>query len=146
MANPRLRILLVDEDDSRRMNIEKNLAGLGYSRVAPLASLRELLIVMDNALLPFDLLIIHEAVLGYAGRVLEQSVRECPVIKHLLVYQGNYLHVLSSVESSPSALSFSLPCPPDQASIKHVMSVVDKAELQRVYSRKHFSAGLNEKS
>lgn len=45
MAKPRLRILLVDEEHSRRMNIEKNLAGLGHSRVAPLCSLRELLAI-----------------------------------------------------------------------------------------------------
>lgn len=36
MANPWLRIFLVDEDHSTRMNIEKNLASLGYHRVAPM--------------------------------------------------------------------------------------------------------------
>jgi hypothetical protein len=68
MVNPKLRILLVDEEHSRLVIIEKHLSGLGYSRVAPLTSLRELLVILDNALSPFDLLIIHQAVLDNAGK------------------------------------------------------------------------------
>jgi hypothetical protein len=68
MVNPKLRILLVDEEHSRLVSIEENLSGLGYSRVAPLTSLRELLVILDNALSPFDLLIIHQAVLDNAGK------------------------------------------------------------------------------
>jgi hypothetical protein len=50
MANPWLRILLVDEDHSTRMNIEKNLASLGYHRFAPLSSLHDLLMIIDSTL------------------------------------------------------------------------------------------------
>lgn len=139
MVNPKLRILLVDEEHSRLLSIEKNLSGLGYSRVAPLTSLRELLVILDNALYPFDLLIIHQAILDKAGEVLEHSVRSSPAIKHLLVYQGNTLQVLSSVESSPSSMRFALPCPPDQASIRQVMEFVDRAQLQEVYGKKRVS-------
>lgn len=136
MVNPKLRILLVDEEHSRLLSIEKNLSVLGYSRVAPLTSLRELLVILDNALYPFDLLIIHQAVLDSAGEVLEHSVRSSPAIKHLLVYQGSTLQVLSSAELSPSPMRLSLPCPPDRESIRQVMGFIDRAELHEVRAKK----------
>lgn len=126
MTNPRLRILLVDEEHSRRMNIEKNLAGLGYSRVAPLSSLRELLVVIDNALSCFDLLIVNEVMFNGVDALFEERVRGCPRIKHLLVYRGAEVQ-LSAVDSSLSSIHFSLSCPPDRTSIKHVMDVVERA-------------------
>lgn len=139
MGNPKLRILLVDEEYSRLVSIEKNLSGLGYSRVAPLTSLRELLVILDNALYPFDLLIIHQAVLDRAGEVLAQSVRSSPAIKHLLVYQGSTLQVFSTVESSPSSMRLALPCPPDRESIRQVMGFIDRAELHEVYGKQQVS-------
>lgn len=137
MVNPKLRVLLVDEEQSRLVSIEKNLSGLGYSRVAPLTSFRDLLVILDNALCPFDLLIIHQVVLENAGEVLEQLVRSSPVIKHLLVYQGNTLQVLSTVESS--SMRFALPGPPDRESIKQVMGFIDKVELHEIYGKQRVS-------
>lgn len=128
MADPRLRILLVDEEHSRRMNIEKNLAGLGYSRVAPLASLRELLSVIDNALHTFDLLVINQPLLSGAGPISEQWVRNCPDIRHLLVYQEADLQFFLAGNSANSSMNFSLSCLPDQQSIRQVMSFVDQTE------------------
>ncbi|MBK5408861.1 histidine kinase [Pseudomonas sp. TH34] len=139
MANPKLRILLVDEEHSRLLSIEKNLSGLGYSRVAPLTSLRDLLAILDNALSTFDLLIIHQAVLDNAGEVLEHSVRSSSAIKHLLVYQGNTLQVLSSVEFSPSPMRLSLPCPPDRESIRQVMGFIDSVDSHEVYGKTRVS-------
>lgn len=129
MANPRLRILLVDEEHSRRMKIEKTLAGLGYSRVAPLSSMRELLVVLDNTLSRFDLLVINEAVLSSAGMMLEQRVRGCSEIMNLLVYKRGNLP-LSPVSNAPVlSLNFSLSCLPDRESIQQVMKIVDKASV-----------------
>lgn len=135
MGNPKLRILLVDEEYSRLVSIEKNLSGLGYSRVAPLISLRELLVILENALSAFDLLIIHQAVLDNAGEMIEHSVRSSPAIKHLLVYQGNALQVLSSIQSSPLPMRLSLPCPPDRESIRQVMGFIDRAQLHGVHGK-----------
>lgn len=136
MVNPKLRILLVDDEPGRLQNIEKNLSALGYNRVAPLTSFRELLAVVDNALSPFDLLIIHQNILDKAGEVLEQSVRTTCAIKHLLVYQGDAEHVLCAVESRPSAMRFTLPCMPNNESIKHVMGHIDNAKYNEVHIKK----------
>ena len=128
MANPRLRILLVDAELYGRINIERNLSRLGYHRVAPLSCLRELLSVIDTALCVFDLLIINEAVFDSTSPELQSFVRTSPVIRHCLIYQGNELPLASWVDSSKSALDFSLSCPPDLTSIKHVMSFVDVSQ------------------
>ncbi|AMW83683.1 hypothetical protein AK972_2883 [Pseudomonas yamanorum] len=95
--------------------------------------------ILDNALCPFDLLIIHQVVLENAGEVLEQLVRSSPAIKHLLVYQGNTLQVLSTIESSSSSMRFELPCLPDREAIKQVMGFIDKVELHEVYGKQRVS-------
>lgn len=132
MADPRLRILLLDAIHFRRMGIEKSLSALGYSRVAPLASLRELLVVMDNALCVFDLLIINASVLSHAGAVIEHSIRNCPAIKHLLVYQDSERLALPATESSTVVTVFTLPYPPDPESIRRIMGLIDKTRLDDV--------------
>lgn len=125
MANPRLRIVLVDTELSARINLEKNLSRLGYHRVAPLSSLHELLIVIDNAACAFDLLVISDAVLNSAGAATAQAVRSAAAIRHMLVYQGAELQLATWVDPSKPTLNFALSCPPDQTSIQRVMSVVD---------------------
>ncbi|NWC93100.1 MULTISPECIES: histidine kinase [unclassified Pseudomonas] len=136
MVNPKLRILLVDEEHTRLVGMEKNLSRLGYNRVAPLTSLRELLVILDNALTPFDLLIIHEAVLNNAGEVLGESVRRSPAIKHLLFYRADTIKILCTVESSPLSMRFALPCPPDREAIRQLMDVVERTELHEIYGKK----------
>lgn len=126
MANPWLRILLVDEDHSTRMNIEKNLASLGYHRVAPLSSLRELLTIIDSALCTFDLLIINEAILKRAGPILDQGIRGYPDIRHSLIYQRASLHFSPFVDYSTSAMNFTLSGPPDRDAISQIMAFIDK--------------------
>lgn len=128
MANPRLRILLVDSIPSTRMNIEKYLSRLGYHRVAPLCSLRELLVIIENTLPVFDLLIINEQILINAGAVLEHSVRTSSAIRHILVYPGGVAQLSTAVSSPNSALSFSLSSTPDQISLKELMGFVDVSQ------------------
>ncbi|MGY2339446.1 histidine kinase [Pseudomonas sp. SDO5532_S415] len=135
MANPWLRILLVDEDHSTRMNIEKNLASLGYHRVAPLSSLHELLVIIDSALCTFDLLIINEAVLKRAGPILDQGIRGYPDIRHSLIYQDASLHFSPFVDCSMSAMNFTLSGPPDRASINQVMNFIDKPACLRTTAK-----------
>ncbi|MGF6131024.1 hypothetical protein QF019_006273 [Pseudomonas frederiksbergensis] len=136
MANPRLRILLVDEEHSRRMNIEKNLAGLGYCRIAPLASIRELLVILENALCSFELLVINESMLSSAGPILEHTLRSCPGVKNLLVYQSGDLQ-MSSIPNSPvSSMSFLLSFPPGRESLQQVMYFVDDAKGRKDHEKK----------
>lgn len=129
MANPWLRILLVDDDHSRRMNIEKNLASLGYHRVAPLSSLHDLLVIIDSELGTFDLLIINEALLSGAGSVLAQGRGGYPDIRHSLIYRSDHLNGSPGVEFSLSAMNFTLPGTPDREAIRQVMGLIDKPAL-----------------
>ncbi|WP_244880441.1 histidine kinase [Pseudomonas lactis] len=123
------------------MSVEKYLAGFGYNRVAPLSSMRELLVVIENSLSDFDLLIINDSILNSAGVVLEQMVRSCSQIKHFLIYRSDDVQLSSSIGSSAS-MSFFLPCSPGGEAIRHVMSVVDKVDAQPIYERKEISVRL----
>jgi hypothetical protein len=139
MTNPRLRILLVDEEHSRRLSIEKHLAGLGYNRVAPLVSLRELLIIISCGSYHFDLVVINESVLSGGGAALELAVRGSPDIKNLLVYQSIDVQVSSSIRTSVPAMNFSMSCPPDKEALRQVMSVIDRAEVRAMNDEKFHS-------
>ncbi|WP_178081745.1 MULTISPECIES: histidine kinase [unclassified Pseudomonas] len=125
MINPRLRILLVDEKHSRRLGIEKNLASLGYSCVAPFASQRDLLQVIDYALNDFDLLIINESTLRGAGQKSEYAIRNCPYIKNFLIYQCNELHFVAPANVSSASSCFVFPYLPDRGVIRNVLNFVD---------------------
>ncbi|CRL51635.1 hypothetical protein PSHI_48280 [Pseudomonas sp. URMO17WK12:I11] len=126
MVNPRLRILLVDEKHSRRLGIEKNLASLGYSCVAPFSSQRELLQVIDYAFNYFDLLIINDSTLRGSGQESEYAIRNCPYIKNFLIYQNNELHFIVPTSVSPTSSCFVLPYLPDRGTISKIINFVDR--------------------
>jgi hypothetical protein len=73
--------------------------------------------------------------LSSAGRVLEQRVRGCAAIKNLLVYQSGDLQLSLVSHAAVSAPSFSLSCPPDQASIRLLMEFIDKAGARKRYDK-----------
>ena len=125
IANPWLRVLIVDHDQYTRVKIDKTLASLGYHRVAPLSSFCELMTIIDGAMSVFDLLIINEAVLKSADSLFEQTIRDCPNIRHLLIYQEGDLQQTSAIEFSMQSTDFTLPRIPDRESISQVMSFID---------------------
>ncbi|UST72278.1 histidine kinase [Pseudomonas siliginis] len=129
MINPRLRILLIDEKHSRRLSIEKILASLGYSCVAPLSSLDELLQVIDYAFNDFDLLIINEASLKGAKQESEYAIRNCRYIKNFLIYQCNELNLIDTANISPVSSCFVLPCLPDRGVIRNILNLVDRGSV-----------------
>lgn len=122
MINPRLRIVLVDTDHSRRLSIEKNLGHLGYYRVVPVSSLHELMALMDNAVDVFDLLVINEDVLSVAGIRLEKFLHEYSCLRHSLIYKSTELHVFPGTQAMFPSSRFFASGVPDQPVLAQVMN------------------------
>jgi hypothetical protein len=129
IANPWLRVLIVDHDQYTRVKIDKILAGLGYHRIAPLNSLCELMTIIDGAMSEFDLLIINDAMLKNADSLVAQTVRDCPDIRYRLSYQDADLQQSNTVELSMQSTHFTLPGLPDRESISQAMSLIDMSTL-----------------
>lgn len=97
MSNPRLRIVLVEADHSRRMSIEKVLSHLGYHRIVPVSSQQELIVLLENAVDVFDLLIINEQIMRTVGERGKNLLSEYPCLKHSLIYHGAQLQVAHGI-------------------------------------------------
>ncbi|WP_252091022.1 hypothetical protein [Pseudomonas sp. MWU13-3659] len=80
------RIFIVDECHSNRLEIERSLNHLGYWRIAPLGSFRELCLLAARMLLPVDMLIVNRHV-GEQDDVWRFCQRN-PQIRHALIYEG----------------------------------------------------------
>lgn len=79
------RIFIVDECQASRLEIERNLNDLGYWRIAPLGSFRELRLLTNRMVLPVDMLIVNRQVGGQ-----EDVWRFCqrnPQIRQALIYE-----------------------------------------------------------
>ena len=133
MINPRLRIVLVDTDHSRRLSIEKNLGQLGYYRVVPISSLHELTALMDNAIDVFDLLVINEDVVRVAGIGLEKILHDYSCIRHSLTYKSAELHVLPGTQSLFPLCRFFASGVPDQPVLAQVMSRLEAPAASEFY-------------
>ncbi|WP_122300652.1 hypothetical protein [Pseudomonas azotoformans] len=126
MPTRSLRILIADHAHLQRLNLERMLNHCGYHRVAPVASLEELLLIIEHAVDPFDLLVINSAFVGTATLDLEALCRECPCVRHALIYEG--LPMMSAAEGKPPARVIKkLPGVPDAAAIKGFMDQIDPA-------------------
>lgn len=134
MINPRLRIVLVDTDHSRRLSIEKNLGQLGYYRVIPVSSLHELMALMDNAIGVFDLLVINEDVVCVAGIRLENILRDYSCIRHSLIYKSVELHVFPGTYGMFPSSRFFASGVPDQPVLAQVMNRIEVPAVSDVYS------------
>lgn len=130
MKNPRLRIVLVDSDFDRRLSVEKNLSYLGYHRVVPLNSLRDLFVLLDNAVDVFDLLVVSGDVVLRAGIRLDQILHDYSCIKHSLVYQSTVLDGFPIATTSSSRCAFAASGVPDRRIMEQVMSVVDRDSVK----------------
>lgn len=134
MINPRLRIVLVDTDHSRRLSIEKNLGQLGCYRVIPVSSLHELMALMDNAIGVFDLLVINEDVVCVAGIRLENILRDYSCIRHSLIYKSVELHVFPGTYGMFPSSRFFASGVPDQPVLAQVMSRLEESAGSEVYN------------
>ncbi|WP_277589336.1 response regulator [Pseudomonas chlororaphis] len=119
-----LRILIADSQHLQRLSIEKILNQYGYHRVAPIASLEELLTVIQYALEPFELLVINSALMVGSGHRIEDFCRNCPSILNALIYDGHAMQFF--VMKGEGQIIKKLSGVPDSDSIKNIMSLIDK--------------------
>lgn len=66
MPTPSLRILIVDDQPTQCLSIERMLNQQGYYRIAPLTSFDQLMALVDCVTEPFDLLVINSAMAACA--------------------------------------------------------------------------------
>lgn len=125
MSNPRLRIVLVDTDSTRRMSIEKDLGHLGYHRVVPLPSLQALIVLLDNAIDMFDLLVVNEETVRAAGPGFKPLLAEYACIRHSLIYKGATLQVFPGTNTLFAQHGFIASGVPDRSILAQVMKQVD---------------------
>lgn len=136
MPTRSLRILIADHSHLQRLGIEKMLNHCGYHRVAPISSFKELLLIVDNAHEPFDLLVINSAFGGTVALDLEAFCRDCTRVHHALIYDGPPMSVALPKRKPPARVIKKLPGVPDTDAIKKVMVEIDPEKPVR---SPHFS-------
>jgi len=125
MPTPSLRILIVDDQHTQRLSIEKMLNQHGYHRIAPAACFDELLILIQCAVEPFDLLVINSSLVSDTTLSLDGISRYCPAIRHTLVYEDPPISKQDVVVNPGSKVVKSLSRPPDSRTIKDFMHMID---------------------
>ncbi|MDD0974077.1 histidine kinase [Pseudomonas fontis] len=129
MPNKSLRILIADEHPMQLLQMEKLLNGMGYYRVAPVHTFEDLQHLVQNALLPFDLLIGNTDLASHAGVDLERFCRVNTQVRHALLYESQHLKVPSVPAAQRQAVSISLPKVPDDEALHAFMAIIDGPRL-----------------
>ncbi|MGY2292683.1 histidine kinase [Pseudomonas sp. SDO528_S397] len=125
MPTSSLRILVVDTLHERCLSIEKMLNHQGYHRIAPVTSLDELLTMVENAVTPFDLLVVNSALTGTSASSLVALFRYCSAVRHTLIYESPPLDPLTLLPAPGSKTIKTLAHPPDHETIKAFMQAID---------------------
>lgn len=125
MPTPYLRILIVDDQPAQRLSIEKMLNQQGYHRIAPVETFAELLAMVENAVEPFDLLVINSALGSGATFSLDDFFINCPAICHTLVYDGLPVGDQVTIPAPGSRIINKLTRTPDERAIRSLMRVID---------------------
>lgn len=125
MPTPYLRILIVDDQPAQRLSIEKMLNQQGYHRIAPVETFAELLAMVENAVEPFDLLVINSALGAGATFSLDDFFINCPAIRHTLVYDGLPVGDQVTIPAPGSRIINKLMRTPDERAIRSLMRVID---------------------
>ncbi|WP_160109278.1 response regulator [Pseudomonas izuensis] len=124
MSNKSLRILIADEQHFHRLRIERWFNQLGYYGVAPVQSLEELLILVEYASEPFDLLVVDAALadgkLDLLGLCLDNRQ-----LDHVLIYNGKQAGLSPIPAGEKNRVQVSHASLPDLTSIQRLMAVVD---------------------
>ncbi|WP_343327511.1 hypothetical protein [Pseudomonas putida] len=82
-----LRILIADEQHFNRLRIERSFNQLGHFGVAPVQSLEELLVLVEYASEPFDLLVVNAALAGGKLNLLDFCL-DNDRLRCVLIYDG----------------------------------------------------------
>lgn len=134
MPTPYLRILVVDDQPAQRLSIEKMLNQQGYHRIAPVETFAELLAMVENAVEPFDLLVINSALGVDVTFSLDDFFMNCPAIRHTLVYDGLPVDDLVTVPAPGSKVISKLTRTPDERAIRSLMRTIDPPKVQPTHS------------
>lgn len=124
MPDKKLRILIADEVDEQLVHIERNLNHLGYFRVVPVASLDELLAMVQSAYEPFDLLIANTDMAVRSGVDLARFCDDSPQIHHALLYESPKA-VPETLESTDLQVNGKLAQLPDPDALRNLMQIVE---------------------
>lgn len=139
MPTPSLRILIIDPEHLQRLSIEKTLNRNGYHRIAPIASFEELLIMVDHALEPFDLVVINTTSVSNTDICLEDYCIQCPFIRNALIYEGTPAGLTVNGDPAVAGVVQRLSGVPDTREIEKLMSRIDPRQKQaarRLLSRR----------
>lgn len=125
MPDKSMRILLADEHPLQLLQLEKMLNGMGYYRIAPVRSFDDLRHLVQNALLPFNLLIGNIDLASHAGVDLERFCRVNVQIQHALLYESQHLKMPPVPAGQRQAVNISLPRVPDDETLLAFMAIID---------------------
>lgn len=125
MATPSLRILIVDNQHLQRLGLEKILNLQGYYRIAPVATFEELLLIVQNAVEPFDLVLINRMLVTDTAFNLDDFCHHCPSVRHALIYDGQVSPSRKSVVEGGAKIIQKITCIPDETSIKKLVQLID---------------------
>lgn len=129
MADKTLRILLADAHPMQLLQLEKMLNGMGYYRIAPVQSFEDLRHLVQNALLPFNLLIGNIDLASHAGVDLERFCRVNVQIQHALLYESQHLKMPAVPMGQRQPVTVSLAKVPDDETLHAFMAIIDTPRL-----------------
>ncbi|MEB0047312.1 MULTISPECIES: hypothetical protein [unclassified Pseudomonas] len=104
LINKTLRIMVAHEDQSQRLSIEKHLNTLGYYRVAPVTSFREVVLLSQLPGKAFDLLIVSRALYVAGEQCTFFGDKRTPNIPNILIYEDEQFLTRQGLEVSRGTL------------------------------------------
>ncbi|MGN7744347.1 hypothetical protein ACTJKT_30785 [Pseudomonas sp. 22526] len=128
MPTKSLRILIFDNRHSQRLEVEKLLNEHGYYRIAPVESFKDLLHLLEYALVAFDLLVMHGDSMDGArfGFDLDSFCRNSPGFRHILIYDDRPVDA-TEIDWKSSRVIRKVSSPPDPIVISSLMELIDPA-------------------
>lgn len=124
VPNHSLRIVIADDQYFQCLSIEKMLNQLGYYCIVPVRSLEEVVILTENAINYFDLLIISSALASTVEIDIDVFSRNNPHIHHVLIYDGQGPQLLPGSLAPAVGIQVSLTRVPDSESLRQFMGVI----------------------
>jgi CheY-like chemotaxis protein len=128
MTDKTLRILIADELDEQVVQIERTLNHLGYFRVVPVASLDELMTMVQSAFEPFDLLIANTDMAVRSGVDLPRFCKASPQVRHALLYEAQKADLPEPADPSQTNAGVSVAQLPDSEVLKKFMAIVESPQ------------------
>lgn len=120
-----LRILIVDNRHWQCREIERKLNLQGYYRIAPLRQLSELKAIIENALSPIDLVLVHHEISHDPDFDLWAYCLSNPIIRHFIIYADPQA-CDTAAPLRPTRVTIALSTAPGKEELARVMRVVEQ--------------------